>query len=62
MWNHKSAGGFLGFMLIWLTFFAVVGAATTHPPPHSLPVAVGDGVRESAIFLWHCVQAVFTGN
>ena len=49
-------------MLIWLTFFAVVGAATTHPPPHSLPVAVGDGVRESAIFLWHCVQAVFTGN
>jgi heme A synthase len=60
-WDHRSALGFMGFVLAWLAFFAIVGAANgqSHPPaPTSIAAAVGFGVRDSAEFLWHAAASI----
>jgi hypothetical protein len=63
MWNHRSAFGLLGFILVWLTFFWFVGIASAHlapGQPNPAPaVAIGHGLRASVLFLWDALQAAF---
>jgi hypothetical protein len=63
VWNHRSAFGLLGFILVWAAFFWIIGivsahlAPGVHPPPP--PVAIGHGIRESFVFLGDVIKNIF---
>ncbi len=57
--SHRAAFGLLGAALTWLAFFWIAGVATTHPAPHNVAVAVGDGVYQCILFLWHALATAY---
>jgi hypothetical protein len=62
MFHYRTAFGFLGAILVWGAFFAIVGAATKHPPPANLVYAIGDGIRQAFVSLIDVIRVAFTGH
>ena len=57
--HYRAAFGLLSAVFVWLGFFWIVGVVATHPPPHNAAVAVGDGVYQCLLFLWHAIATTW---